>query len=250
MRLDLWLTAQRLLPSRARAQAAIKAGHVTVNGNVVTKTSFPVGPDDVVAVSGDPIGYVGRGGLKLAAALDHFGVSPDGRDCLDVGASTGGFTDCLLRRGACRVAAVDVGQGQLHPQLVNDSRVWALSETDVRDLTPGRIEAAWGTLPDLATIDVSFISLKLVLPAVTPLLAPDADVLALVKPQFEVGRGAVGKGGIVRDEASRERAVTDVAAAATALGLRTSPAFASPVTGTDGNQEYFLLLRKSGRGRG
>lgn len=244
MRLDLWLAAEQLLPSRARAQAAIAAGLVTVNGTVITRPSHRIGPDDAVSVTGDPVGYVGRGGLKLAAALDAFGVSPNGRDCLDVGASTGGFTDCLLQRGARRVAAVDVGQSQLHPVLLADRRVWALSQTDIRQLEPVAVQAVWGALPDLAVVDVSFISLRLVLPAVVQLTAASGELLTLVKPQFEVGRSAVGKGGIVRDERIRQRAVTDVAAVAASLGLQASPAWACPVTGGDGNQEYFLHLRK------
>lgn len=244
MRLDLWLATERLLPSRARAQAAIAAGLVTVNGTVIKRAAHQVGPDDVVVVTGDPVGYVGRGGMKLAAALDAFRVSPQGRDCLDVGASTGGFTDCLLQRGARRVLAVDVGQGQLHPDLVQHPQVWSLPQTDIRDVRPETVQRRWQSLPDLAVVDVSFISLELVLPAVAALVHPGGELLVLVKPQFEVGPAAVGKGGIVRDEASRQRAVAKIAAAAAALRMTVSPAWPCPVTGGDGNQEYFLHMHK------
>lgn len=242
--MDVWLAAERLLPSRARAQAAIAAGLVKVNGHVVTRAAHRVGPADVVEVTGDPIGYVGRGGMKLAAALDAFGVSPHGRDCLDVGASTGGFTDCLLQRGAKRVLAVDVGQNQLHPHLQRHAQVWALEETDIRDVRPEAVQAKWQSLPDLAVVDVAFISVALVLPAVAALVRPGGELLVLVKPQFEVGRAAVGKGGIVRDAAHRQQAVEKIVAAAAALGLQVNPAPACRVTGGDGNEEYFVHMRK------
>lgn len=245
MRLDRWLVASGHFSSRARAQAAIAAGLVTVNGKVAARPALTVGPADTVTVSGDPIGFVGRGGLKLAAALDAFAVAPAGRDCLDVGASTGGFTDCLLQRGARQVLAVDVGTGQLHPRLQADPRVWSLPGTDIRAVDAETICARWGKLPSLAAIDVSFISVRLVLPSVSRLVAPGADLIVLVKPQFEAGREAVGKGGIVRDTARQRQAVAAVADAAAALGLQVSPAFACPVTGGDGNQEYFLHLRTS-----
>lgn len=250
MRLDRWLAATGAFPSRARAQAAIAAGLVQVNGVVVTRASHVVGESDDVSVTGDPVGFVSRGGLKLAAALAAFDVSPASRDCLDVGASTGGFTDCLLQHGARRVAAVDVGKGQLHPTLQHDARVWSLPETDIRSLSAHVLLARWGALPSLATVDVSFISVRLVLAPIVGLVAAGGDVLVLVKPQFEAGRAAVGKGGIVRDPASQQRAVAAVAEAAAALGLAVSQPFASPVTGGDGNQEYFLHLRKPPADRG
>ncbi len=198
-----------------------------------------MGQDDRIEVAGDPIGYVGRGGLKLQGALDRFGIDPAGRVCLDVGASTGGFTDCLLRRGARRVYAVDVGRDQLHPSLRADSRVVAMEETDIR-----AVEA----LPEpvaLAAVDVSFISLTLVLPAVVRLLAPDGQIVALIKPQFEVGPGGVGKGGIVRDPAQHRRAVDRVLAAAEALGLACRQVIESPILGTEGNREFLAWLVRS-----
>ncbi|MCG0238827.1 MAG: TlyA family RNA methyltransferase [Firmicutes bacterium] len=236
-RLDVALVQQGFYPSRQRAQAAIRAGLVSVNGRVVTRPSFPVTPADRLEAAGDPIGYVSRGGLKLAAALDRFGVSPAGRVCLDVGASTGGFTQVLLERGARRVYAVDVGRGQLHPDLARDPRVVSLEETDVRTLT-----ALPGEPPDLVTCDVSFISLTLVLPHLVR-LAPGAEQILLVKPQFEVGRSGVGKGGIVRDPRRREEAVARVLTAAAALGLVSGGVVPSPILGGDGNQEFLLYLR-------
>ncbi|MBP2016694.1 23S rRNA (cytidine1920-2'-O)/16S rRNA (cytidine1409-2'-O)-methyltransferase [Symbiobacterium terraclitae] len=231
-RLDVALVARGLAPSRERAQEAIAAGMVRVNGQVVTKASRKVGPEDGLEVSGDPIGYVGRGGLKLEGALDAFGLSPAGLVCLDVGASTGGFTDCLLRRGARLVYAVDVGRGQLHPSLRADPRVVAMEETDIREV------AHLAEAPALAAVDVSFISLTLVLPHVARLLAPGGQIVALIKPQFEVGPAGVGKGGIVRDPRQHRRAVDRVLGAAAALGLVARRVIDSPITGTEGNREF------------
>jgi 23S rRNA (cytidine1920-2'-O)/16S rRNA (cytidine1409-2'-O)-methyltransferase len=185
--------------------------------------------------------YVGRGGVKLAAALDAFGIDPRGAICLDIGASTGGFTDCLLQRGAARVWAVDVGYGQLAWLLRTDPRVRLLERTNVREL-------ARTVIPDpitLITIDVSFISLRLVLPKAREFLEPHACLVALVKPQFEVGRRDVGRGGIVRDDGLRARAVDEVIAVASDLGLRLRGRIPSPITGHDGNQEYLIGLVRS-----
>jgi len=235
-RLDVALVAGGHFPSRERAQEAIAAGLVRVNGQVVTKAAHKVGPADALEVTGDPIGYVGRGGLKLEAALDRFGIRPAGLVCLDVGASTGGFTDCLLRRGARLVYAVDVGRGQLHPSLRADPRVVAMEETDIRRVE--RLPEA----PALAVVDVSFISLTLVLPAVVRLLAPGGQIVALIKPQFELGPAGVGKGGIVRDPRQHRRAVERVLGAATALGLVGREVIESPVRGGDGNREFLAWL--------
>lgn len=236
-RLDQALVARGLFPSRERAQAAIRAGLVTVNGRPAAKASFRVEPADVLAAAGDPIGYVSRGGLKLVAALDHYGVHPAGLVCLDVGASTGGFTHVLLERGAAQVYAVDVGRDQLHPDLRKDPRVVVMEGTDVRTL---------GALPGLpavlVTVDVAFISLTLVLPHLAR-LAPGAPVVALVKPQFEVGPGGLGKGGIVKDARARGRALDRVLAAAQAAGYRPETPIPSPVLGTEGNQEFLTVLR-------
>ncbi|MFZ5823210.1 MAG: TlyA family RNA methyltransferase [Bacillota bacterium] len=234
MRLDVALVRRGLAPSRERAQEAIDAAMVRVNGAVVTKPSRKVGEADQIEVTGDPIGFVGRGGLKLEGALDRFGVNPAGLVCLDVGASTGGFTDCLLQRGARLVYAVDVGRDQLHPTLRQHPRVVVMEGTDIR--TVERLSEE----PALAAIDVSFISLTLVLPAVVRLLAPAGRIIALIKPQFEVGPGAVGKNGIVRDPRQHQRAVDRVLGAATALGLTPGPVVESPVLGTEGNREFLV----------
>lgn len=238
-RLDQALVRRALTPSRERAQAAIKAGLVQVNGRVVRRPAQPVRTADRLEVTGDPIGYVGRGGLKLEAALDRFRLDPRGLLCLDVGASTGGFTDCLLQRGARHVYAVDVGRDQIHPSLRSDPRVTVLEGTDVRDL------AGLPESPALVTADLSFISLRLVLPALARLAAPGAQIVLLVKPQFEVGPARVGKGGIVRNPQFREEVLAGVMSAAQAERLIPEQTFASPVRGGDGNQEYLALLRKS-----
>jgi len=237
IRLDVALVQRGLVASRERAQEAIRAGLVLVNGQVAAKPSTKVGEDDRLEVTGDPIGYVGRGGLKLEGALDHFGISPAGLVCMDVGASTGGFTDCLLRRGARLVYAVDVGRDQLHPSLRGDPRVVVMEGTDIREVSdlPER--------PQLASVDVSFISLTLVLPAVVRLLAPGGLVVALIKPQFEVGPGGVGKGGIVRDKREHQRAIRRVQDAAAGLGLLLGEVIESPVRGTEGNREFLTVFR-------
>ena len=242
MRLDAWLVAKGHFSSRARAQAAIRAGLVLVNGRVVTRPAASVGDGGMVEVRGDPIGFVGRGGLKLEAALRHFDVKVQDRVCLDVGASTGGFTDCLLRAGARLVYAVDVGTGQLHPRLRGDHRVVSLEGTDIRELAT--LPPEWPAAPTMAVVDVSFIGLAHVLPPVRALLGPEGEGLVLVKPQFEVGPGGVGKGGLVKDEQARRRAVRQVMEAAREGGWTVRGVFPSPVPGKDGNQEYFLSLAR------
>lgn len=235
-RLDVALVQRGLVSSRERAQEALRAGLVTVNGRKIDRAAFKVGDGDTLEVAGDPIGYVGRGGLKLEAALDRFGIDPAEQICLDVGASTGGFTDCLLRRGAQRVYAVDVGRDQLHADLRSDPRVVVMEQTDIR-----RVEAL-PEAPSLVAIDVSFISLTLVLPAVARLLRPGGRAIALIKPQFEVGREGLGKGGIVKDTALQTQAVEKVLAAARDLGFGAGEVIDSPVLGTEGNREYLVLL--------
>lgn len=239
MRLDVALVQRGLVPSRERAQEAIGASLVRVNGVVVTKASRKVGEGDQVELLGDPIGFVGRGGLKLEGALEHFAVNPAGLVCLDVGASTGGFTDCLLRRGARLVYAVDVGRDQLHPSLRQDPRVVVMEGTDIRTVT------SLPELPQLIAIDVSFISLTLVLPAALRLLAPGGQIIALIKPQFEVGPSGVGKNGIVRDPRQHQRAIDRVLGAATGLGLVAGPVVASPVLGTEGNKEFLTRFTRA-----
>jgi len=236
-RLDVALVQRGLAPSRERAQEAITAGMVLVNGKPGVKASFKVSEADRLEVTGDPIGYVGRGGLKLEGALDHFGIDPAGLVCLDVGASTGGFTDCLLRRGARLVYALDVGRDQLHPDLRRDPRVVNMEGTDIRTVLNLPEQ------PSLASVDVSFISLTKVLPAVARLVAPAGRIIILIKPQFEVGPGAVGKKGIVRDPRQHRLAIDRVLESAALLGLKAAIPMESPVLGTEGNKEFLTLLR-------
>ena len=238
-RLDKLLVERGALGSRERARRLIMAGAVRVDDRVVDKPGTLVAIDAPIAVTGDDMPYVSRGGLKLAAALDAFATPVDGRAALDVGASTGGFTDCLLQRGARAVIAIDVGYGQFAWSLRQDPRVTLLERTNVRQLAA----AALPFVPDLAVIDVSFISLRLVLPAVVSVLAPGGDVLALVKPQFEVGKGQVGGGGVVRDPALHAAAVARVRDGALALGLTCEGECPSPILGPKGNREFFLALR-------
>jgi 23S rRNA (cytidine1920-2'-O)/16S rRNA (cytidine1409-2'-O)-methyltransferase len=239
VRADLLAVEQGLAPSRERARALILAGELLAGDHAVAKAGelLPLSAD--LRLRNAPMPYVSRGGLKLAHALATFAVDPSGLVALDIGASTGGFTDCLLQRGATRVYCVDVGHGQLAWKLASDGRVRVLDKTNIRlataDLLP---EPA-----DLVVIDVSFISLRLVLPAVRLLARTGAPVLALVKPQFEVGRADVGKGGIVRDEAARARALAEVAAAAAQLGFTVVGDTPSPITGGKGNIEFLLYLR-------
>jgi 23S rRNA (cytidine1920-2'-O)/16S rRNA (cytidine1409-2'-O)-methyltransferase len=236
-RLDQLLVARGLARSRAQAQALILAGRVVVAGLDLPKAGAMV-PEAVWVTLKESPPFVSRGGEKLAGALEHFAVSPAGKVALDTGASTGGFTHCLLTRGARRVYAVDVGYGQLDASLRNDPRVTVLERVNIRHLPKEAIPE----LIDLATLDLSFISLTLVLPKILEFLAPGGEILAMVKPQFEVGKGQVGKGGVVRDLELQQAAVARVAAAAAALGLEVSPAFPSPLKGPKGNQEYFLYL--------
>jgi 23S rRNA (cytidine1920-2'-O)/16S rRNA (cytidine1409-2'-O)-methyltransferase len=239
LRADLALVEQGLAPSREKARALILAGEVLAGDRPIDKAGDLVDAEAELRLRSGPMPFVSRGGLKLAHALDTFGVDPRGLAALDVGASTGGFTDCLLQRGAARVYCVDVGHGQLDWKVASDPRVRVIDRTNIRtapaDLLPERV--------DLVVIDVSFISLRLVLPALSPLAKPGAAVIALVKPQFEVGRADVGKGGIVRDAAARARALAEVRATAGALGFEVGADTVSPITGGKGNVEFLLLLR-------
>jgi 23S rRNA (cytidine1920-2'-O)/16S rRNA (cytidine1409-2'-O)-methyltransferase len=238
-RLDERLVADGLAPTRAKAQALVMSGVVCVDGAMIDKPGTRVAADATVALRGPASAFVSRGGDKLAGALDDLGVDPAGRVCLDVGASTGGFTDCLLQRGASRVFAVDVGYGQLDAKLRGDPRVVVLERVNARDLAPAQVPDAI----DLVVADVAFISLRLVVPALAA-VAPRADWLLLVKPQFEVGREQVGKGGVVRDDALRAAAVESVRAAAEALGWREAGRADSRVAGPKGNREIFLHLQR------
>ncbi len=237
-RADLLLVERGFFASRARAQAAIAAGLVSAGGVLVRKASELV-PADAEIVASEPHPYVSRGGVKLAAALDAFRISPEGCICLDLGASTGGFTEVLLERGAARVYAVDVGRGQLHPRILGNRRVASLESTDARALDRALIPDPI----DLLVADVSFISLRLVLPAAVPLLAGCAALTVLVKPQFEAGRADVHKG-IVRDEAVRRRVCREMEAFIAALGFAVEGVIPSPIEGGDGNREYLLGARR------
>jgi 23S rRNA (cytidine1920-2'-O)/16S rRNA (cytidine1409-2'-O)-methyltransferase len=242
-RLDAELVRRGLARSREQAAALIAEGRVEVRGVVAGKAAAQVDPAEAVHVLGEATGedYVSRGGHKLAGALNAFEALPvQGRRCLDAGASTGGFTDVLLRRGAARVAAVDVGYGQIAWSLRTDARVTVIERTNVRTLTPEQIDGP----ADLTVADLSFISLRLVLAALAACTAPDGDLVPMVKPQFEVGRERVGEGGVVRDPALRAEAVLDVAAAAAQLGLGVAGVTVSPLPGPSGNVEFFLWLRR------
>jgi len=242
-RLDLELVERGLVPSRQKAQALIMAGDVRVDGVPAVKPGAPVPARAAIELAPRPR-HVGRGALKLAGALDRLGVDPRGRIAVDVGASTGGFTQVLLERGARRVYAVDVGRAQLHERLRQDPRVVVLERVNARTLSARQIPEPCG----LAVMDVSFISARKILPALQPLLAADADALVLVKPQFELRRQDVARGGLVRDPALHARAVREVALAALADGWRVLGACASPVAGAEGNREFFLHLGLSGAG--
>ena len=238
-RLDIVLTELGLTPSRAKAQALILAGKVMVDGRVATKAGTPVRADATVEIREPEHPWVSRGGLKLVAALDAFDLSPRGLDCLDVGASTGGFTDVLLERGARRVIALDVGRGQLDWRLRNDPRVVVMEGVNARHLDA--VELPF--LVAMATVDVSFISLRLVVPAVLSHLTDGAVLMCLVKPQFEAGREQVEKGGIVRDETVRRRTIDETVHSLEALGLALIGAVPSPIRGQKGNLEELAAFR-------
>ena len=242
-RIDRLLVERGLAPTRTRAQALVMAGVVLVNEQRVEKPSEMFAPDASIRVRGaaDPAArYVGRGGLKLEAALKHFTLDVTGFVCLDVGASTGGFTDCLLQHGARRVVAVDVGHNQLDYRLRTDPRVEVREGVNARYLQPADFAESF----DLIVMDVSFISATKVLPALVPLLNAEGRIVLLIKPQFEVGRGAVGKGGIVTDRAEHARVVAEVNDAARALGLAVRGVIESPITGADGNREFLALYER------
>lgn len=242
-RLDQLVVARGLTPSRERARALILAGDVLVNGAPATKAGALVDEASNVTLRRAEHPWVGRGGLKLARALEAFAVDVTGALALDIGASTGGFTDVLLARGARRVVALDVGHGQLDWRLRTDPRVVALEGINARHLTPDDLPSDARRF-DLVVIDVSFISLAHILPVVPPVLTPEGRVIALVKPQFEAGRAEVGRGGIVRDPAVHARVVDDVGAAAARIGLERIAMVPSPITGAEGNLEFLLLLRR------
>jgi 23S rRNA (cytidine1920-2'-O)/16S rRNA (cytidine1409-2'-O)-methyltransferase len=238
-RLDILLVERGLAPSRERARALILAGQVTVNSQVVSKAGTAIAADALVELVTADHPYVSRGGVKLAGALDAFGIKVSARRALDIGASTGGFTDVLLQRGAASVVALDVGHGQLDWRLRTDPRVVVREGVNARGLSKNDVPYA----PDLVTIDVAFISLRHILPPLPPLLAANADVVALVKPQFEAGRAEVGRHGLVTDPAIHEAVLTTVTEAAALAGFERIAMAPAAITGATGNQEFFLHLR-------
>ena len=240
-RADRVLVERGLFESRARAQDAIRAGLVTAEGRKLARASDVIAVDAAIAAEATHP-YVSRGALKLEAALDTFALDPAGLTCLDVGASTGGFTEILLKRGAARVVALDVGRGQLHARLRDDPRIDLREGTDIRDLAP----VSLSPLPSFASVDVSFIALRLVLPAILGCLAPGAALVALIKPQFEAGRERVGRGGIVRDESVQEAVCAEVRSGIEALGCTILGLIPSPIEGGDGNREFLIGARKAG----
>jgi 23S rRNA (cytidine1920-2'-O)/16S rRNA (cytidine1409-2'-O)-methyltransferase len=238
-RLDVVMTERGLAPSRNRAQALVIAGKVRVEGEVESKAGTQIAPDAKIEIATPDHPYVSRGALKLVAALDAFDISPEGLDCLDVGASTGGFTDVLLERGARRVIALDVGRGQLDWRLRTDPRVEVMEEVNARHLDGIALPFAAA----LATVDVSFISLRLVVPPMLTHLQPNAHLVCLVKPQFEAGREQVGKGGIVRDETVRRETIDRTVNALENLGLQRIGLIPSPIRGQKGNLEELAVFR-------
>ena len=237
-RLDKLMVERGLVGSSEKAQALIMAGQVVVGDHTVDKSGQQVAIDAEVRIKGSVLPYVSRGGLKLRRALDEFAVDVTGVVVIDVGSSTGGFTDCLLQAGAQKVFAVDVGYGQLAWKLQQDLRVVSMEKTNIRHLLPEQLDA----VPALAVIDASFIPLAKVLPATVNLVKPGGQIIALIKPQFEVAKGEVGKGGIVRDPAAHEKVIEAVRKTAGEMGLTVGGLCESPITGADGNREFLILL--------
>jgi 23S rRNA (cytidine1920-2'-O)/16S rRNA (cytidine1409-2'-O)-methyltransferase len=242
LRLDRLLMERGLSESRERAQAMIFAGQVLANGQKIDKAGTLLPMDAEIRILGEYLPYVSRGGLKLEAALKDFRIAAEGKVALDVGASTGGFTDCLLQRGVKKVYAVDVGYGQMAWKLRQDDRVVTIERTNIREIEPSLLPEPI----DIAVADVSFISLEKVVPGILKFLKPDGEIIALIKPQFEVGKGRVGKGGIVRDEAARTAAVNRIADYFRGLGLHVKGVIPSPITGQDGNVEYLIYALRHG----
>ncbi len=242
MRIDKLLFSRGLAKSREAAQRMIREGNVSVDGKVITKPSMDSADDCNIKIIGETLKYVSRGGLKLERALDEFGIDVSGLDCVDIGASTGGFTDCLLQRGAAHVRAVDVGRSQLDASIEKDERVTSFEGVNARYLVPEDI----GGQCQLAVCDVSFISLTLILPAVSRLLLPDGRFIALIKPQFEAGRDNIGKNGIVKDRNIHAEVIERVIDSAEKCGLYCSSLTSSPILGGDGNREYLAAFDRMG----
>lgn len=239
-RLDVLLVGQGLAPSREKAKAIIMSGNVLVNGQREDKAGTMVDTKAELTIKGNQLKYVSRGGLKLEKAMSHFDLSLEGKVCMDVGASTGGFTDCMLQNGAVKVYSIDVGHGQLDWKLRNDERVVCMEKTNIRYVTPEDIQEK----ASFVSIDVSFISLSKVLPAVRELMLEDGEIVCLIKPQFEAGREQVGKKGVVRDPKVHEEVIRKVIDCAAELGLESCELEFSPIKGPEGNIEYLLHLKK------
>jgi 23S rRNA (cytidine1920-2'-O)/16S rRNA (cytidine1409-2'-O)-methyltransferase len=248
MRVDLFLTEKGYISSRKKAQTLIDEGKVSIDGRIVKKASQPIddGEHTVEIMQSDEVRFVGRGGLKLEAALDAFGVDANGKTALDIGASTGGFTDCLLQRGAQKVYAIDAGVGQLAASLLSNPAVISIEKMNARNLLPEHID---NTRADLIVMDVSFISATYIIPQFPALMNEGGEAICLVKPQFEVGRAMIGKGGIVRDPSAHASAIKRVCTSAEGVGLYPVAIIPSPIEGGDGNREFLLhLVRQQGRG--
>ncbi|MBV9217390.1 MAG: TlyA family RNA methyltransferase [Acidobacteria bacterium] len=242
MRIDTLLVDRGLAESRTKAQALVMSGIVLANDRRIEKPSEQVAVDANIRVKGASVElrYASRAGLKLEAALEQFHIDPTGFVCLDIGSSTGGFTDCLLQHGAARVVAIDSGTNQMVWKLRNDKRVDVRERTNARELTPDQFDTKF----DLAVMDVSFISVTKIIPGLMDLLKPDAKLIVLIKPQFEVGRGEVGKGGIVREPDKHERVVSNVNAFAESMRLKSAGVIESPILGAEGNKEFLALYER------
>ncbi len=241
-RLDAFLVKNNIASSRERAKEMITAGKVSVNGRIVLKAAFAVGEEDNVLAEKEELKYVSRGGLKLEKAVEEFGIRLDGRTCMDIGASTGGFTDCMLQKGAEKVYAVDVGTDQLVEKLKNDKRVISMEQTNIRYISPSDVN---NEKMDFISVDVSFISLTKVIPVVYMLLKDGGEAVCLIKPQFEAGRQALSKKGIIKDASVREKTVRDISEFAAFTGFKVLGTVTSPVRGGDGNVEFLIYLRKA-----
>ena len=241
-RLDAFLVKNNIASSRERAKELILAGNVKVNGRVILKAAFSLGEEDEVLAEKEALKYVSRGGLKLEKAIDEFNIRLEGLTCMDIGASTGGFTDCMLQNGAVKIYAVDVGTDQLAEKLRSDKRVVSMEQTNIRYISPVDVN---NEEMDFISVDVSFISLTKVLPAVYMLLKEGGEAVCLIKPQFEAGRQALSKKGIIKDASVREKTVKDISEFAAVTGFKVIGTITSPVRGGDGNVEFLIHLRKA-----
>lgn len=244
MRIDIFLAENGYVKSRERAKTLIKAGQVSVNGYIISKPSYEVQDDVQIKITGEQLKYVGRGGLKLEKAISVFSIDVQDKVCIDIGASTGGFTDCMLQNGAAYVYAVDVGHGQLDESLINDKRVLNMERTNIRDLSI----ADFMPFPTFISTDVSFVSLKQILPKIKELLPDNGEAAVLIKPQFEAGKSAIGKNGIVKDRKVHERVLADIVSFCFSLNLDVINIIHSPISGGDGNIEYLAHI-KNGNAR-